>query len=56
MHNNCPPPPANATQEEINQLYWEWCYRPIDTIVDNNDAPCSGSSPPLTTMPALAKS
>ena len=23
--NDCPPPPANATTEEINRLYWEWC-------------------------------
>jgi hypothetical protein len=48
-HNDCPPPPANATIEEINRLYWEWCYGPIvvamrdenDDDVDDDDAPSS---------------
>jgi len=26
VHNDCPIPPVNATQEEINKFYWEWCY------------------------------
>ena len=32
VHNDCPVPPVNATQEEINKFYWEWCYGKI-----NND-------------------
>ncbi len=30
-HNDCPMPPPNATQEEINRFYWIWCYGPIIT-------------------------
>lgn len=29
VHNDCPPPPINATTDEINKLYWEWCYGPL---------------------------
>ena len=29
VHNDCPMPPPNATQEEITRFYWEWCYGPI---------------------------
>lgn len=25
VHNDCPSPPPNATVDEINRLYWEWC-------------------------------
>ena len=33
VHNDCPMPPPNATQEEITRFYWEWCYGPI---IDTN--------------------
>ncbi|KAL9186827.1 hypothetical protein ACHAXT_010547 [Thalassiosira profunda] len=30
VHNDLPPPPANATREERNRHYWEWCYGPLE--------------------------
>jgi len=36
VHNDCPVPPVNATQEEINRFYWEWCYGKIDNDSDDS--------------------
>ena len=34
--DNCPPPPPpNATHEQWNQYYWEWCYGPVDAPATN---------------------
>ena len=41
-HNDCPPPPANATREEINRLYWEWCYGPV-VVADSDHAVAGGA-------------
>jgi len=36
VHNDCPVPPVNATQEEINKFYWEWCYGKINDDSDDS--------------------
>ena len=36
VHNDCPVPPVNATQEEINRFYWEWCYGKINDDSDDS--------------------
>ena len=50
MHNDCAMPPPNATQEEINKFYWEWCYGPLllnndndNTTTNNNDISSSSA-------------
>ena len=45
VHNDCPP---NATKDEINKLYWEWCYGFL-----SSSSSSSSSSSTTTTIPTV---
>ena len=48
VHNDCPPPPINATKDEINKLYWEWCYGPL-----SSSSSYSSTTTTTTTIPTV---
>ena len=50
VHNDCPPPPINATKDEINKLYWEWCYGPLSS---SSSSSSYSSTATTTTIPTV---